>query len=107
MKDLVDAETLRHWLDEGKPVTVVDVRTREDREQWWIPGSIHLDAYTDLKEGRPGPLADADLPKDTPMVTVCNMGRVSELAAQQLRHRGFDAISLEGGMKSWSLAWNG
>jgi glyoxylase-like metal-dependent hydrolase (beta-lactamase superfamily II) len=28
------------------------------------------------------------------------------LAAQQLRERGYQALSLAGGMKAWSLAWN-
>src|SRR2546428_1631084 len=28
------------------------------------------------------------------------------LAAQRLRARGLDAVSLEGGMRAWSLAWN-
>src|SRR5215471_381152 len=47
-----------------------------------------------------------DLPKDRPIVTICNAGKVSQVAAEQLRLRGFDAVPLVGGMKSWSLAWN-
>jgi glyoxylase-like metal-dependent hydrolase (beta-lactamase superfamily II) len=39
-------------------------------------------------------------------VTVCNAGRVSRTAADVLTARGFDAWSLSGGMKAWSLAWN-
>jgi len=31
---------------------------------------------------------------------------VSQLAAEQLRARGLPALSLTGGMKAWSLAWN-
>src|SRR5262249_59764165 len=33
-------------------------------------------------------------------------GRVSHTAAAVLANRGFDARSLAGGMKAWSLAWN-
>lgn len=40
------------------------------------------------------------------MVTVCNAGRVSRTAAEILAQRGFDARSLTGGMKAWSLARN-
>jgi glyoxylase-like metal-dependent hydrolase (beta-lactamase superfamily II) len=40
------------------------------------------------------------------IVTVCNAGRVSQTAAAILSARGFDARSLTGGMKAWSLAWN-
>jgi glyoxylase-like metal-dependent hydrolase (beta-lactamase superfamily II) len=39
-------------------------------------------------------------------VTICNAGKVSQVAAEQLRQRGIDAFPLAGGMKSWSLAWN-
>jgi glyoxylase-like metal-dependent hydrolase (beta-lactamase superfamily II) len=40
------------------------------------------------------------------VITVCNAGRVSETAAEILADRGFDARTLAGGMKAWSLAWN-
>ena len=46
------------------------------------------------------------LPQDRPVVTVCGMGRTSAIAAQQLRDRGYQAFTLIGGMKAWSLAWN-
>jgi glyoxylase-like metal-dependent hydrolase (beta-lactamase superfamily II)/rhodanese-related sulfurtransferase len=106
MNKPIDTETLRQWLVDGKPVTVLDIRTAEDRAQWSIPGSIHIDAYHELKAGRPGALTDAALPAEVPIVTVCNMGRVSQMAAQALEARGFETLFLEGGMKSWSLAWN-
>jgi glyoxylase-like metal-dependent hydrolase (beta-lactamase superfamily II)/rhodanese-related sulfurtransferase len=102
----IAAETLRQWLDDGKPVTILDIRTQDDRAQWSIPGSVHIDAYHDLKQGRPGALADAWLPAEIPVVTICNMGLASQLAARALAERGFEALFLEGGMKSWSLAWN-
>lgn len=87
-------------------MTVLDIRTGDDRAQWSIPGSLHIDAYHHLRQGSPGPLADAVLPADVPVVTICNMGVVSQVASQSLQARGFDALFLQGGMKSWSLAWN-
>jgi len=102
----IDAETLRTWLDEHRLVTVVDIRTDDARAQWSIPGSVHVNAYDDLREGRPGALAHTTLPHDRPVVTVCNAGRVSQTAADLLAGRGIDAVSLTGGMKAWSLAWN-
>jgi glyoxylase-like metal-dependent hydrolase (beta-lactamase superfamily II)/rhodanese-related sulfurtransferase len=106
MGERIDAGTLREWLTTGRPVTVLDIRKGEDRAQWWIPGSVHIDAYDALREGRPGALADAGLPADIPVVTICNMGRVSQVAAEVLQARGFEALSLAGGMQAWSLAWN-
>jgi hypothetical protein len=60
-----------------------------------------------MKRSRPMiPRRCQDSLLDRPVVTVCGMGRVFAVAAQQLRDRGYEALSLEGGMKAWSLAWN-
>jgi glyoxylase-like metal-dependent hydrolase (beta-lactamase superfamily II)/rhodanese-related sulfurtransferase len=102
----VDVDTLRDWLAEGEAVTVLDVRSAEDRAQWSIPGSLHVDAYEALKEGRLDALDGVLAPPDCQIVTVCNRGKVSRIAAEQLRAKGVRALSLEGGMQAWSLAWN-
>jgi len=102
----IDAETLREWLEIQQPVTVLDIRADDDRAQWAIPGSVHVNAYEALRTGQAGALANVALPVDRPVVTVCNAGRVSRAAADVLTARGFDARSLAGGMKAWSLAWN-
>jgi rhodanese-related sulfurtransferase len=91
-------------LERGERVTVLDVRKAEDREGWAIPGSIHFDAYEVLKAGDGRAVEDADVPSGTPVVTVCNAGNSSAVAAEQLRRRGHEATSLEGGMKAWNSA---
>jgi glyoxylase-like metal-dependent hydrolase (beta-lactamase superfamily II)/rhodanese-related sulfurtransferase len=106
MTKQVETHTLQAWLDAQQPVTVLDIRTDDDRIQWAIPGSLHVNAYDALRNGQPGALADLVIPVDRPVVTVCNAGKVSQLAAAVLANRGFDARSLAGGMKAWSLAWN-
>jgi glyoxylase-like metal-dependent hydrolase (beta-lactamase superfamily II)/rhodanese-related sulfurtransferase len=106
MTNTIEADTLREWLNAQQPVTVLDVRSDEDRAQWAIPGSVHINAYDALRAGQPGALAAPALPLDRPVVTVCKAGRVSQTAAAILAERGFDARSLVGGMKAWSLAWN-
>ncbi|MGE4053385.1 MAG: MBL fold metallo-hydrolase [Vicinamibacterales bacterium] len=102
----IDPDTLREWLDAHKPVTVLDIRTDDDYAQWAIPGSVHINAYEAVRTGQPDALAEVNLPRDRPVVTVCNAGRVSQTAAAILAERGLDARSLAGGMKAWSLAWN-
>jgi glyoxylase-like metal-dependent hydrolase (beta-lactamase superfamily II) len=102
----IDVETLRRWLEEGRPVTVLDVRPAAERAEWAIPGSLHLDAYDALKAHDPAAMADVDVPSDGPVVTVCAAGKTSLIAAEQLAARGVEALSLEGGMKAWSVAWN-
>jgi glyoxylase-like metal-dependent hydrolase (beta-lactamase superfamily II)/rhodanese-related sulfurtransferase len=99
-------DTLRQWLNEHRPIAVLDIRANDDRAQWWIPGSIHVDAYNALRKGELGPLATLPLPAHQPIVTVCGEGRMSRVAADVLAARGLDAHSLVGGMKAWSLAWN-
>jgi len=102
----IDVAGLRHWLEKGEPVTVLDIRRTDDRSEWAIPGSMHVDAYDALKAGDPKALAELDLPTDRPVVAVCGAGVTSLLAVEQLRRRGLQALSLAGGMKAWSLAWN-
>ncbi len=102
----IDVETLRTWLEEGRPVTVLDIRPMHERVEWSIPGSMHVDAYDALKANDPKALAGVAFPCDMPVVTVCAAGKTSLIAAQQLQTRGIEALSLEGGMKAWSLAWN-
>ena len=66
----IDTSTLRDWLEQARPVTVLDIRNDEDRGQWAIPGSVHIDAYDALRKGEPGPLQHAILPPDRPLLTV-------------------------------------
>ena len=102
----VDAETLRSWLEAGRQVIVLDVRSAADRATWSIPGSLHVDAYADLKAHNPHALDSVSLPADVPVVTVCNAGHASKTASEQLQARGINASSLAGGMRAWSLSWN-
>lgn len=102
----IDVGELRAMLENDEPVTVLDIRKTEDRAEWSIPGSLHVDAYEALKAGDPDALSGAEIPRDAPVVTVCGAGKVSLVAMEQLARRGYDARSLSGGMKAWSLAWN-
>ena len=102
----VSSETLRNWLEEGKEVSILDVRPIQERSEWFIPGSIYFDAYDKLKAHKPGALHGLHLDKKIPVVTVCGAGKTSSIAARQLNGQGFEVYSLEGGMKAWSMAWN-
>jgi glyoxylase-like metal-dependent hydrolase (beta-lactamase superfamily II)/rhodanese-related sulfurtransferase len=102
----IDTATLQQWLTQRRPVVVLDVRTAADRAEWAIPGSTHVDAYAALKANDPHALEAVTLPSDMPMVTVCGAGKMSLVAAEQLRACEVEAYSLAGGMQAWSLAWN-
>lgn len=105
-KNTVDAETLRTWLENKKQVFVLDVRPPSQREEWQIPGSHYLDAYKRLNEGDMTVLDEIEIPGNAKVVTVCAAGRTSRIASDALKEKGIDAVSLEGGMKAWSKAWN-
>jgi len=100
----ISAEELQELLTAGQPVTVVDIRTPADRE-WSIPASFPIDAYDAVNSGSLGRLADLKVGPGA-VVTVCGMGRTSAKAAELLRAAGIEALTLDGGMRAWSTAWN-
>src|SRR2546422_3188666 len=102
----ISTEDLRELLERGTPLTVVDVRPAAERAEWAIPGSVHADVYEALRRSDPTALADFHPTNGDRVVTVCAAGKTSMLAAERLRARGLNAVSLEGGMRAWSLAWN-
>ncbi len=102
--DRISVRELQELLDTEQPVTVVDIRSSADRE-WSIPGSLHLDAYDAVRSGSLGPLAHLNY-SPGPVVTVCAMGATAAMATDLLNARGVQAMTLEGGMRAWSLAWN-
>ena len=102
----VSSETLRNWLEEGKEVSILDVRPIQERSEWFIPGSIFFNAYDKLKAHKPDALHGLHLDKKIPVVTVCAAGKTSSIAAGQLNEQGFEVYSLQGGMKAWGMAWN-
>jgi len=102
----ISTDDLRELLERGAPVTVLDVRPAAERAEWSIPGSVHADVYEALRRRDSNALADFHPTNGSRVVTVCAAGKTSMLAAERLRARGLDAVSLEGGMHAWTLAWN-
>jgi rhodanese-related sulfurtransferase len=79
---------------------VLDVREREAYTAAHVPGARHL------PRGQLELRVNEELPDPTiRILTVCEFGRVSILAAATLRQIGFQrAIALDGGMKAWREA---
>jgi rhodanese-related sulfurtransferase len=97
----IDARTLRDMLERGERVTLVDVRKREQHAQESIPGSVNFDAYDALHTGDERAMEELKLPEGARVVTYCNRGHSGAVAAEQLRQRGYEAYSLEGGLEAW------
>lgn len=102
----IEVSTLAKWLTDNRPVTILDVRPKSEREEWSIPGSIYADVYDRLKADDKSALDDLKFEKHKPIVTICAAGKTSLKAAEMLKEKGFDVYSLAGGMKAWNFAWN-
>jgi len=102
----INTDILREWLENGKEVSVVDIRPSGERAEWYIPESIHVNIFEKLKANDETALSGLHLDKDIPVVVVCAAGKTSLKAAEILNTKVYDAYSLENGMKGWSLAWN-
>jgi len=76
---------------------VLDVRERDAYARGHVPGALHLArGQLELKVDQTFPDPDLEI------LTVCELGKISTLAASTLRELGFRrAVALDGGMKSW------
>jgi len=103
---MTSVDELQKLLEKGKEVSILDVRPKAQRDEWQIAGSHYVDAYEALNKGDKGILDGIDAAIEIPVVTVCAAGRTSQIAADILRGKGYNATSLAGGMKAWNYAWN-
>ena len=83
----ISREALRELLEQGAPVTVLDVRPAAERAEWSVPGSVHADAYEALRCRDPNALADFHLTNGGRVVTVCAAGKRSEEHTSELQSR--------------------
>ena len=91
-------EEVRAWVAAGTAdLVILDVRERDAYEAGHIPGARHA------PRGQLELRVDQLLPDPTARVlTCCEFGKISTLAAATLRTLGFTrAVALDGGMKAW------
>jgi len=62
---------------------------------------VNFDAYDALHAGDERAMEELELPEGARVVTVCNRGHASAVAAEQLRWQGHEAFCLEGGLEAW------
>jgi len=94
--ELVSIDDLDALLEQG--AELIDVREKDERDSGYIAGSRNI-PYRLLA------LGEADLPRDRPIVTICETGPRAAIAASILSARGFDARPVvNGGIDSWAAA---
>lgn len=93
----VSLAELRARIGRQDGLIVLDVRERDAFEAGHVPGAIHL------PRGQLELRVNAMLTDPTArLVTCCEFGKISTLAAATLRELGFPrAAALDGGMKAW------
>jgi hydroxyacylglutathione hydrolase len=91
----IDVRELERMLDDGE-VQVLDVREKSERDEGYIPGTLHI-PYRLLREtGADG------LDTTKPVVTICESGARASIAASVLVATGVDARPvIDGGVENW------
>lgn len=94
----LDPRTLKAWLDEGRPVTLLDTRNDYEVKMGTFRGAV----APGIENFRDFPASVARLPaelKDQPVVTFCTGGIRCEKAAPFLQQAGFKQVfQLDGGI---------
>jgi glyoxylase-like metal-dependent hydrolase (beta-lactamase superfamily II) len=105
--DSVEPAALARRLAAGEPVRLLDVRDRDEIEQWRIEGpSVTATEIPYAKfmaaqvRDEVGELA-AEVDGEGPVTVVCGRGEASDYVAGVLAAAGVDARNLAGGMDAW------
>lgn len=89
----IEARTLSSWLKrEDKPL-LLDIRTKEDYDKFYIKDSVHSD-WDDVESK----LRLGVFPRNKKIVVICYVGISSAEIATDLRMAGYDAYTLKGGI---------
>lgn len=95
----IHPQELRRWLDERRPVQLVDARTTVEYRQGTIGAAQHAPVT-----GMPASIEAVKLDPDTPVVLLCLSGHRSRPGVRWLRAQGVQAYSLKGGILAWRRA---
>jgi rhodanese-related sulfurtransferase len=91
----LEPERVESWLSEDGELQVIDVREPYEHEAGHIDGTRHI-VLGSLSE-QAGSIA-----REHPVVFYCRVGSRSLMAAQAFRAAGYEAYSMEGGLRRWA-----
>jgi rhodanese-related sulfurtransferase len=91
----IDVETADGLMRAGA-VRLIDVREEWEYRRRRVPGAALIPLNTLVERA-------VTLPRDKPILVICEHGNRSLVAAQYLRSRGFEgAASVRGGTSAWA-----
>ena len=91
----IDPARVAEWLAEDPSLQVVDVRELYEREAGHIDGTRHIELVRLTAEAR-------SVERERPVVFYCRVGGRSQMAAQAFRASGYEAYSMDGGLRRWA-----
>ena len=95
---LLSVHELKDRIDRGEELVVLDTRGQDEWDSGHIKGALHIHV---------GHLEEriADVPGDSPVVVICNVGHRSGLGASILLRAGYrEVYNVLGSMKAWGAA---
>ena len=96
----ITAKQLKSKLDEKQNLFLVDVREPDEFSEWHIAGSVNIPLS---QVGKPESVRK--IPQNSEVVTICARGNRSKVAKFVLAGNGIHAKSLDGGMETWTTAF--
>lgn len=90
----LSTDEIKELIEDGAPVTIIDVRETEELETGTIPEAIHIPI------GEIPFHIDA-LPTEALYIIICRAGNRSRRVTAYLESKGFQAINMAGGMLEW------
>jgi len=94
---VVTPEVLAARIESNKAPFILDVRTANERQQGYIPGSAHI-THSEL----PSRLVELPADKEAEIVVYCYSGKRAQLIEELLLREGFMRVSdLQGHWKQW------
>ena len=98
--DSISVVELKHRLDAGEPLALVDVRNPPEAEVAVIPGSELIPLST-IESGEALERIRA-LASEATLIVHCKLGGRSAKAVQLLQNHGIAAVNVSGGIDAWS-----
>jgi len=96
--------TAKELFENKNHFLVLDIRDAGKFRQNTVEGSINIDVYMDIHEGRFEIVRKklGVLPKEKEIILVCNTGSTTQPACAILESMGYKAKVLELGMVGWN-----